>query len=71
MAKTGDDKYISHGDLIARFPMHFKNGFLFVSVPVADTLLDGTPDTVAKSFLIDPRASNDGSYLPNDSAETR
>ncbi|MBS1903719.1 MAG: hypothetical protein JSS75_08460 [Bacteroidetes bacterium] len=65
------EKYISKGEQIARFPLHFNNGFLFASAPVIDTLLDGRPDTIVRSFLIDPRASNDGSYLPADSSETQ
>jgi hypothetical protein len=70
-SQTGNDKYLSGGDLVARFSIHIVNGFLFVNVPIKDTLIDGTPDTVIKSFLIDPRASNDGSYLPKDSSETK
>jgi hypothetical protein len=66
-----DAKYITNGEQIARFPITFKNGFLFATVPIVDTLLDGTLDTLLRSFLIDPRASNDGSYLPPDSSETQ
>jgi hypothetical protein len=70
-SETKSDKYISKGELVAQFPIHLKNGFLFVNIPVIDTLLDGRADTVTKSFLIDPRASNDGSYLPKDSSDTK
>lgn len=70
-ATDADAKYIAHGELVARFETHFKNGFLFASVPIVDTLLDGRLDTMMRSFLIDPRASNDGSYLPADSSDTQ
>ena len=70
VAQTNERRYLTSAELVANFPLHFANGFLMISVPIIDTLPSGTLDTVTKSFLIDPRASNDGSFLPGDSAET-
>ncbi len=68
-AQHSDSRYLS-GTPAASFPIHFTNGFLFASLPVVDTALNGTIDTITRSFLIDPRISNDGTYLPEDSGTT-
>ncbi len=59
--------YLQNGTVVARFPMHFTNGFMFITVPVIDTDIYGKAITLQRSFLLDPAASNDGSYLPDDS----
>jgi len=59
--------YLKNGVVIARFPMHFTNGYMFITVPVIDTDVYGKPLTLHRSFILDPAASNDGSYMPDDS----
>ncbi len=59
--------YLKNGVLIARFPMHFTNGFMFITVPVIDTDIFGKAITLSRSFILDPAASNDGSFMPDDS----
>jgi hypothetical protein len=66
LAQKNADRYVSKGDLVARLPIHFSNGFMFVSVPIIDST-DGKVTVINRSFLLDPRASNEGSYLPEDS----
>ena len=59
--------YLQNGTVVARFPMHFTNGFMFITVPIIDTDMYGKAITLHRSFLLDPAASNDGSFLPDDS----
>ncbi|MFI5264274.1 MAG: hypothetical protein ACHQM6_07150 [Candidatus Kapaibacterium sp.] len=59
--------YLKNGVVVARFPMHFTNGYMFITVPVIDTNVFGKPVTLQRSFILDPAASNDGSYMPDDS----
>src|SRR5579872_1776754 len=59
--------YLHNEIIIARFPMHFSDGFMFVAVPVIDTDVYGKAITLNRSFILDPAASNEGSYMPDDS----
>ncbi|MEP7236044.1 MAG: hypothetical protein ABI778_12185 [Ignavibacteriota bacterium] len=59
--------YLKDGEIIARFPMHFSSGYMFITVPVIDTDMYGQSVTLSRSFVLDPAASNDGSYQPDDS----
>ena len=59
--------YLKNGTVMARFPMHFANGFMFITVPVSDTDQYGKALVLQRSFLLDPASSNDGSYVPDDS----
>src|SRR5579872_1078302 len=59
--------YLKNGVVVARFPMHFTNGYMFISVPVIDTTIYGKAVTSERSFILDPAASNDGSFMPDDS----
>lgn len=63
----GKSTYLKNGTVVARFPMHFTNGYMFISVPVIDTDIYGKALTLHRSFLLDPAASNDGSFIPDDS----
>jgi hypothetical protein len=59
--------YLKNATVIASFPMHFTDGYMFISVPVIDTDVYGKALTLHRSFLLDPTASNDGSFIPDDS----
>ncbi len=59
--------YLKNGVEIATFPMHFTNGYMFITVPVIDTNVYGKALTLERSFIVDPAASNDGSFMPDDS----
>jgi hypothetical protein len=59
--------YLKKGTVIARFPMHFTNGYMFITVPVIDTDVYGKALTLERSFILDPAASSDGSFMPDDS----
>jgi hypothetical protein len=59
--------YLKNGIVVARFPMHFTNGYMFITVPVIDTDVYGKALTLNRSFILDPTASNDGSFMPDDS----
>ncbi|MEI8133616.1 MAG: hypothetical protein WCH46_00900 [bacterium] len=65
--KAQDNPPLVNGVLVAEFPMHFTNGYMFVTVPVIDTDVYGKAITLHRSFVLDPAASNDGSYIPDDS----
>jgi len=58
---------LKNGTVVARFPMHFTNGYMFITVPVVDTDVYGKTLTLERSFILDPAASNDGSFMPDDS----
>ena len=59
--------YLKNATLIAQFPMHLTNGYMFITVPVSDTDLYGKTLILQRSFILDPAASNDGSFMPDDS----
>src|SRR5437016_394765 len=59
--------YIENAAPIAEFPMHFNDGYMFVTVPVIDSDNYGKAIVLQRDFILDPAASNDGSYLPDDS----
>ena len=59
--------YLTNGIVVAEFPMHFTDGFMFITVPVIDTDIYGKAITLYRSFILDPAASNEGSFMPDDS----
>jgi hypothetical protein len=63
----GQSKYLMNGNLVAQFPIHFTDGYMFATVPVIDTDIYGKAITLHRSFILDPAASNDGSFQPDDS----
>ena len=61
------NSYITGGTVIAEFPLHFTNGYMFLTVPVIDTDVYGKAITLHRNFILDPASSTDGSFLPDDS----
>lgn len=68
MSVLAQDKFVTKGELVAAFPFQLKNGFLLVTLPVQDTNERGEKIIVRRSFLLDPAISNDGNFIPFDSA---
>jgi hypothetical protein len=62
--------YLQNGTLVGKFPMHFTEGYMFISVPVIDTDVYGKAIVLHRSFILDPASSNDGSFVPDDSLIT-
>jgi len=61
-AETGSP-LVARGTLIASYPFRIVKGFMFVDIPTYDTNEYSQAQKVARTYLIDLGASNEGSWL--------